>query len=150
MADTKKAEMEKAEYPRGIKWTKQRRCVYEILLQAAEPLNAARIYQLAEKEDEGAEYAPSTIYRILAAFEEKGLVEKTVWTGDAAAAYSLVRQKHIHYAVCLECHRRIPLAHCPFTHIRLEKDMVDFTVTGHRLELYGYCRACRGKQGEGD
>ncbi len=142
----KEDEQMNPEFPRGLKWTRQRKRVYEILSQAAEPLNAAQIYQLAQKGEGGAEYAPSTIYRILAVFEEKGLVEKTVWTRDGAAAYSLIRENHTHYAVCLECHRRIPLSHCPFAHISLEKDTGDFTVTGHRLELYGYCSECREKK----
>ena len=80
---------------------------------------------------------------ILAAFEEKGLAEKTVWMEDGSVVYSLNRGGHTHYAICLKCHNRIPLQSCPFAHIHLEKGMEDFTVTGHKLELYGYCSACR-------
>ena len=87
--------------------------------------------------------AISTVYRILAAFEEKGLVEKSTWTEDGTAVYGLNRGGHTHYAVCLKCHSRIPLQGCPFSHIHLEEGMGDFTVTGHKLELYGYCRNCR-------
>ncbi len=140
-------ETEEPEYPRGVKWTKQRKSVYRVLRNAAEPLNATQIYRLAEREAEGKEYAPSTIYRILAAFEEQGLVEKTTWMGDGTALYALNRGGHTHYAVCLECHKRIPLRSCPFAHIRLERDTGDFTVVSHRLELYGYCRECKEKKG---
>ena len=45
----KEDEQMNPEFPRGLKWTRQRKRVYEILSQAAEPLNAAQIYQLAEK-----------------------------------------------------------------------------------------------------
>ncbi len=134
-------------YPEGLKWTKQRKKVYGVLREAREPLNAAQIYSLVEKEAEGEEYALSTIYRILAAFEDNGLVEKTSWLGDGTVVYSLKRGEHTHYAVCLECHRRIPLHSCPFAGLHLEKDAADFTVTGHKLEVYGYCRECR-KKGE--
>lgn len=130
-------------YPAGIKWTRQRKKVYRVLWEAEEPLNAAQIYNLVEKEEEGVEYALSTIYRILAAFEENGLVEKTVWMGDGSVVYTLNRGGHTHYAICLECHRRIPLQNCPFAHIHLEKETGDFIITDHRLELYGYCRDCR-------
>lgn len=131
------------EYPQGIKWTKQRKSVYKILWSAAEPVSAARIYQLACRDMQGEEYAPSTIYRILSAFEERGLVEKTVWMGDDTAVYALNRGGHTHYAVCLDCHKRIPLQSCPFTHIHVGKETGDFTITGHKLELYGYCAACQ-------
>lgn len=131
------------EYPQGIKWTKQRKNVYAVLQEATEPLTAVQIYHLSEKLAEGEEYALSTIYRILAAFEEKGLVSKTNWMGDGAVAYELDRGGHTHYAVCLECHKRIALQSCPFAHIQLDQETDGFTVTGHKLELYGYCKDCR-------
>lgn len=136
-------EAEELQYPQGLKWTRQRKTVYRILWEATEPLSAAKIYTLARLGADGREYALSTIYRILSAFEENGYVEKTSWLGDGTVVYSLNRGKHTHYAICLECHRRIPLQNCPFAHIRLEKDTGDFTVISHKLELYGYCRECR-------
>ena len=131
------------QYPKGIKWTKQRKDVYEVLHKASEPLSAVQIYQQIAKADASGNYAVSTIYRILAAFEEKGLVEKTVWLGDGTTVYELKRESHTHYAVCLDCHRRIPLEKCPFAHLHLEKDNGEFTITGHKLELYGYCKECK-------
>lgn len=137
---------EGAQFPPGIKWTRQRKSVYKVLEEAEEPLSAVQIYHLADAQ--GAEYAVSTIYRILAAFEEKGLVEKSAWMEDGTGLYALKRQEHTHYAVCLECRRRIPLQSCPFAHIHIEKETEDFTVTAHKLELYGYCRECeRQRQG---
>ncbi len=139
-------DMEKKEetgYPQGIKWTKQRKNVYAVLQEATEPLTAVQIYHLSEKLAEGGEYALSTIYRILAAFEEKGLVSKTTWMGDGTVVYELNRGEHTHYAVCLECHKRIALQSCPFAHIHLDQETDGFTVTGHKLELYGYCKDCR-------
>lgn len=130
-------------YPQGLKWTKQRKSVYRVLWDAAEPLSAVQIFNLAVQKTEGDEYALSTIYRILSAFEEKGLVEKTSWLEDGTVVYALNRGEHTHYAVCLECHRRVPLQNCPFAHIHLEREAEDFVITGHKLELYGYCSACK-------
>lgn len=134
---------EEIEYPEGLKWTRQRKSVYRVLWAAEEPLSAVQIYNRMEKPEDGGEYAFSTIYRILAAFEEKGLLEKSTWMGEGTVVYELIRGGHTHYAVCLECHRRIPLQNCPFSHMHLEKETGEFTVTGHKLELYGYCRNCR-------
>lgn len=131
----------KIEYPGGIKWTKQRKCVYRILYYANEPLNAVQIYKRIGREEEN-DYAVSTIYRILAVFEERGLINKTTWLGDGTVVYELDRGEHTHYAVCLECHKRIPLSDCPFAHMHLNAGAEDFTVTGHKLELYGYCSEC--------
>lgn len=132
-------------YPAGIKWTRQRKDVYRVLSEAEEPLNAVQIYRRIGKEDDSS-YAVSTIYRILSAFEEKGLVNKTIWMGDGTTVYELNRGGHTHYAVCLECHRRIPLESCPFAHVHMETTAGDFVVTGHKLELYGYCKECKRKE----
>ena len=108
-----KCEHNDISYPKGLKWTKQRKCVYQVLEEATEPLSAVQIYNRIEKEHEGSDYAVSTIYRILATFEEHGMVEKTTFMGDGTVVYELNRGEHTHYAVCLECHKRIPLPAAP-------------------------------------
>lgn len=146
MPETEKRE----EFPGGIKWTKQRKRVYRILEAASEPISAQQIYaRLDEKERE--QYAVSTIYRILAAFEENKMVEKTTWMGEGVVVYELRREDHKHYAVCLDCHRRIMLEHCPLHisgghgHQGMEEVGDDFTVVSHKVELYGYCKDCAQK-----
>lgn len=136
-------------YPKGIKWTKQRRDVYHVLLAADEPLSAVQIYNLIPVNNREEGYAVSTIYRILAAFEEKGFVEKSAFMGDGTVTYEWNKGGHTHYAVCLNCHKKIALRACPFEHLHLDTDMGDFMVTGHKLELYGYCKECEksGKSG---
>lgn len=137
-------------YPQGMKWTKQRKDVYDVLLDANEPLSAVQIYNHIEKTDTTGNYAVSTIYRILTAFEEKGFVNKTNWMGDGTLVYELNKGGHTHYAVCLGCHKRIPLHMCPFEHMHShrehdEQDLEEagFEVIGHKLELYGYCKECK-------
>jgi len=145
---------EGAAYPRGIKWTKQRKCVYQVLSEATEPLTAQQIYNLTEKLAQDESLALSTIYRILAAFEERELVEKTTWMDGNTVVYELDRGTHTHYAVCLKCHRRIPLHNCPFMsalsiprHGASDKaELADFDVIGHKLELYGYCSQCKSAE----
>ena len=132
------------QYPQGIKWTRQRKAVYEVLRRAEVPLSAVQIYHSVEKSGDKETYAVSTIYRILSAFEKSGLVSKTSWMGDGTMVYELNRREHTHYAVCLECHKRIPLPSCPFAHMHIEQEAENFTVTGHKLELYGYCKDCKG------
>lgn len=133
---------EEMQYPQGIKWTRQRKDVYQVLFEATEPLSAVQIYHLADKKETDS-YAVSTIYRILSAFEEKGLVSRSTWMGDGTVVYELNRGEHTHYAVCLECHKRIALPNCPFAHVHIEAGEDEFQITGHKLELYGYCKECQ-------
>ena len=129
-------------YPKGMKWTKQRKALYQILYEATEPLSALQLYALVQQKEQE-NYALSTIYRILAAFEEQNLVNKNAWMGEDTYCYELNLGGHTHYAVCLDCHKRIPLEHCPFAHLHLEEETEDFTITSHKIELYGYCKACK-------
>jgi len=137
---------DKLQYPKGIKWTKQRKSVYDILKQATEPMSAVEIYRRISDISLEETYAVSTVYRILATFEEKNMVNKTTWMGEGTVVYELNRGEHTHYAVCLECHKRVALPACPFAHAHLEQDTGGFTVTGHKLELYGYCKECVGNR----
>ena len=131
------------QYPAGIKWTRQRKSVYEVLKAAEEPFSAVQIYQHILQQERDVSYAVSTVYRILGIFEEKGMVIRENRIDDGSAVYELNHGGHTHYAVCLECHKRIPLKSCPFAHMHLGGEAEDFTVTGHKLELYGYCKDCR-------
>lgn len=133
------------EFPADMKKTKQRAEIFRILKCAGEPLSAVDIYNrlLREGEAETVNYAISTVYRALQAFEEKGYVVKSTLSGSDMAYFEWCLGQHRHYAVCLKCHKMIPLKHCPFEHASIDA-AEDFTVTGHKLELYGYCRECRG------
>lgn len=129
----------------ALKWTKQRKRVREILEAATEPMNATQIFMKLEKEEQE-QYALSTIYRILGTFEEHKLITKSAWMDTQTYVYEWNHGEHKHYAVCLDCHKRIPLDHCPFAHMTLEQETENFVITSHKLELYGYCKSCSSKR----
>ena len=135
-------------WPEGIKKTRQREDVFRVLIHAEKPLSAIEIYNRIQKgkktgEDGQASYAVSTIYRSLSVFEENGLVEKSTLMGEDTAVYEWQHGKHKHYAICLKCHKLVPLAKCPFEHMKLDTADEEFTVTSHKLEIYGYCNKCK-------
>lgn len=138
--------MEEFEFPKDLKKTKQRVDVYYVLSKEGQPMTAIEIYDKISKRDGGCSYAISTIYRTLAAFEEKGYVEKSTMTGEDMAVFEWRKgDDHRHYAICLNCHKKVALEACPFKHMHITRNTPedDFTVTGHKLELYGYCKECR-------
>lgn len=81
----------------------------------------------------------ATVYRALETFVREGLVEP-VHVGDGKVRYGLVTKHHDHL-VCLGCGEWEPLAACllPRTPRRLGR----FKVTGHQLDVYGYCAQCQ-------
>lgn len=131
------------EWPEGIKKTRQREAVFEVLTKAEEPLSAHEIYRQIEKQESGDNYAVSTVYRALAVFEEKDLVIKSTLMGDDTAVYAWKKETHKHYAICLKCHKLVPLKSCPFEHAAMHTKDEEFQITGHKIELYGYCKQCK-------
>lgn len=131
-------------WPEGIKKTKQRIDIFKVLYTSQEPISAAEIFTLLNKEHPSEMYAFSTIYRNLIAFEKAGIVSKTTLSTEENALYELKTTKHRHYAVCLKCHKKIPLTTCPLHEIihEVSHSIPGFEVTGHNLEVYGYCKDC--------
>ena len=141
-------EEKELQLPLNIKKTKQREDVFRVLSESAVPMNAMDIYEklrertvtLQEESSEKGVYAISTIYRTVQTFEKHGLVEKSMMVGSDMAVYALKAKEHIHYAICLKCHKMVPMKQCPYEHIHFEED--EFTVTNHKIEVYGYCKKC--------
>lgn len=117
----------------GLKITRQRKEVIKILENATKPMRAEDIYEKAEN------IALSTIYRIIEKLIEKGIAVKTTIPKSDGVYYELMANEHKDYAICIECHKMKYIDHCPLHNTELD----DFTVTGHRVELYGYCSKCR-------
>ncbi len=137
-------------FPADIKKTRQREDIFRILAAAREPMSATDIYRRLCREAGKEKYAVSTVYRVLGAFEEKGYVAKSSLAGSDMAYYEWCRGQHKHYAVCLKCHRLVPLKDCPLEHKGMQAGVGDFVITGHRLELYGYCKGCTGNAHDGN
>ena len=130
-------------WPAGIKKTKQRGCVLEVLQNANGPLNASEIFDRARTADTSVWL--STVYRILDYFVNEGLAVKTAVMDSNYALYELNRNQHRHYAVCVNCHKVVELTNCPMEKFEPEIAESDFRVLGHRVEMYGYCKDCDRK-----
>lgn len=130
----------------GLKKTRQRERVYEILTQAHHPMSVSDIYQEILRQDGCCGYAVSTVYRVLQAFEAKELVSRTTLPGTDTSVYEWNEGTHCHYAICLKCHKRIPLRECPIRQMDLQDERETFQITGHKVEVYGYCSGCVEKK----
>jgi Fur family ferric uptake transcriptional regulator len=127
-------------WPVGVKKTRQRQAVLAVLRQAENPVSAAVIRAVAARE--GQKITLSTVYRILEYMKKKGVVGRADVRQSGRALYELNRFRHKHYAVCVVCHRIIKMDNCPMENFIPHVAEKDFRVTGHSVELYGYCRDC--------
>lgn len=122
----------------GLKTTRQRSDIVRALTNAKAPMSAEDILEASGN------MSLSTIYRTLELLCARGVVKKeNILDGDKMF-YELADGKHHHYAVCLKCGALVSVDVCPVH----DASVNGFTVTGHKLELYGYCKDCSAKHGE--
>lgn len=117
----------------GLKCTTQRIRVMEILSTANAPMTVENIFEKSDR------ISLSTVYRIAERLVEKGIATKNTIRDSDRFYYEISDNKHRHYAICLGCGGMKYVDICPVHDLRID----DFTVTGHKLEIYGYCGSCK-------
>jgi Fur family ferric uptake transcriptional regulator len=128
----------------GLKSTRQRTAILEILDQSEQPLAAEQVFmQLKQR---GICVNLSTVYRVLETLAEKKLAVKLSITGDTRALFEYNRMLHRHYLVCLGCKKILAIHHCPLAgYEQTLQNQTNYKISGHRLDIYGYCPACQKK-----
>ena len=117
----------------GIKQTRQRLAVLNALKNADAPMTAEQIFEKVDG------MSLSTVYRTLDCFRENGIASCESIRNSSELYYALVDNRHRHFAICLCCNKMKYVDICPVHDMNVD----NFTVTGHKLELYGYCDECR-------
>ncbi len=139
-----KADFDKAIKNSGLKSTKSRCAIFDILQQNETPISSEEVY--IELKKQGISLNLSTVYRTLDALTDKNLVTRLNITGENKALYELNRIGHRHYLVCLGCKKTMPISGCPLEDYEKElAEETDFLIEGHKLDIYGYCPDCRQK-----
>lgn len=129
----------------GLKNTKHRQLILQLLLDAKGVLTAEELYNKLQLQDLPVDF--STVYRILEIFTQKGLTEKSYLSDVRKYGFTLHTLGHRHRLICLRCHAVIEVEHCPIA--EFEEKLAantDFAIVGHNLEWYGYCPKCKKLQ----
>lgn len=84
-----------------------------------------------------------TVYRTLDALAREGLVQ-AVHLGDGRVRYELTEEgRHHHHLICLSCGSVERVEECAIQPLEAAGRRRGFTVTAHRVELFGYCERCQ-------
>lgn len=129
---------------KGLKVTKHRTSVLKIILQSTQPISAEEIYRKLKEEKVSINL--SSVYKILDSLSSKEIISKCLLGSDNTTTYELHTSEHKHHLICKNCKEVFPIVNCPLCDYEasLEKNM-DFDVTEHRLEIYGFCKKCKKK-----
>lgn len=123
----------------GFKATPGRVAFLELLAKAKEPLSIQDI--LAKLKNKSVDQA--TIYRIVDALRERGLIQY-VNMEHGHAHIELVSPAHHHHAICQKCGTVVDISKCNIKNLENEVLKVSgFTkINRHALEFFGLCSSC--------
>jgi len=129
---------------RNCKLTSQRKEILRVLIRARNHLSAKEVFDRLRKIFPNISF--DTVYRNLTTLEELNIIDRLDF-GDGRSRYELKRgQKHHHHMICLNCGGTWEIDGCPMEYISYSNQMPqNFKITGHRFELFGYCRHCHEK-----
>jgi Fur family ferric uptake transcriptional regulator len=129
---------------RGIRMTQQRRAILRVMETAKKHLDAAQLLRKAQRLD--ATVDRSTVYRTLQMLKRQGLIDELDLMhihGEGHYYERKLNRDHIHMA-CLRCGRIMEFVSDVFDKLKqqVERDC-SFQIVVSRLEIGGYCNACR-------
>lgn len=129
----------------NLRNTKHRNSILEVIEQNKQPVSSESIF--LKLKEQGVSISLSTVYRVLEALVEKGLVVKTNVTDDNRALYEINDMEHKHHLVCIKCRKLLTIDGCPLEdYEKAIEEKLGFSIKGHKLELFGYCRNCKAEE----
>jgi Fur family transcriptional regulator, ferric uptake regulator len=132
---------------RGIRMTQQRRAILSVMETANKHLDASALLRKARKLDPSVDR--STVYRTLRLLKRQGLIDELDLMhihGEGHYYERKLGRDHIHMA-CLRCGKITEFVSDVFEDLKkqVERDC-RFRILVSRLEIGGYCSACRGSK----
>jgi len=129
---------------RGIRLTRQRQLLLDLLDKSGAHLDAETLYQMAQQRDPKLNRV--TVYRTLKMLKEGGLVDELDLmhhTGDQHFYETRSKQEHAHI-ICLRCGRVEEFFGDPLQRLRRQVEThLGFQILIARTEIGGYCAHCR-------
>lgn len=129
---------------RGIRLTRQRQLLLDLIEKSGEHLDAETLYKLANARDPKLNRV--TVYRTIKMLKEGGLVDELDlmhFGGDQHYYETRKKQEHAHI-ICLRCGRVEEFYGDPLTRLRRQVEATfGFQILIARTEIGGYCSHCQ-------
>jgi Fur family transcriptional regulator, ferric uptake regulator len=127
---------------KGLRLTRPRQVVMEVLKAAAYPLSPQEIQSHARQSSDSIGLV--TVYRTLDLLTDLDLV-KRVHHHDGCHGYVLASPGHYHHLICRKCHKAVEFTGSEdlTAIIRRVQRETGFQINDHLLELYGVCPTCQ-------
>ena len=127
---------------RGLKATRQRDVIVDAFFSEPGHLSVEELVEKARRRDPS--IGAATVYRTMKILAEAGLASVRHFEGGQTRYEAALDRHHHDHLICTSCHNIFE-----FENERIEELQESvaaehgFTVTHHKLELYGLCKNCR-------
>ena len=129
---------------RGVRLTRQRRILLDLIDHSGRHLDAESLYQMAKEKDPKLNRV--TVYRTLKLLKEGGLVDELDlmhYGGDQHYYETRLKQEHAHI-ICLRCGKVEEFFGEPLQKLRRQVEShFGFQILLARTEIGGYCSHCQ-------
>ncbi len=129
---------------KGLKMTRQRQLILDIFLKKEGHLSPEELYLLVRAKAPAVGRA--TVYRVLKLLKEAGLAHEVDF-GEGVLRYEH-KYGHAHHdhLICMRCGRTREVVDEAIEQLQQKlADRYGYSLTSHRMDLYGLCPACRRK-----
>lgn len=120
--------------------TTARKAILDILTHSHEPKTVKDL--IAKLSYQAIEVDRTTVFRIMNAFTDRGIVRKLEFT-EGNFRYELLSLPHHYHIVCTRCATIQDVQGCDVNAIEKETARkYKFVITHHRLDFFGLCEKC--------
>lgn len=125
----------------GVKHTAQREAIVREFLSTKEHITIDELLRRVKTSHPNVGYA--TVYRTLRLLKDVGIADERNF-GDGKTLYEPIGEHHHDHLICTRCAKIIEFEN---DEIEVLQEAVaethGFTITGHKMELYGLCADCQ-------
>lgn len=131
----------------GLKYTRQREIVLNILYHSDTHYTPEALYMEVKRRAPELNIGIATVYRTLNLLEESEIVT-SISFGIAGKKFELANKPHHDHMICKNCGKIVE-----FENSIIERQQAliareyKFKLTGHLMQLYGICDECQSKKG---
>jgi Fur family transcriptional regulator, ferric uptake regulator len=142
-------EMTRSIKEKGMRLTRQRQVLLDLIDKSGQHLDAETLYNLARARDPKLNRV--TVYRTLKMLKQSGLVDELDLLhkdGDQHYYETRLKREHAHI-ICLRCGKVEEYFGEPLAKLRKEvEEMLGFQILLARTEVGGYCSHCQALRAE--
>jgi Fur family ferric uptake transcriptional regulator len=127
---------------RGLKQSGQRKDILLTFLKTEKHLTADELYRLVKKRNPS--IGTATVYRTLKLLRESGLCREFRLDDGTTRYEHLYNHKHHDHLICSICGSLVEVLDPEIEKLQDKLAKAHgFTVSRHKMEIYGICRKCR-------